>query len=59
MKFAPQKYKLTHFTRARTKFNLAVTLNFQGIEKQPSPEVKVLGVWLDTRLRWTAYAKKL
>jgi hypothetical protein len=51
IKFAPQKYELTHFIRARTKFNLAATLNFQGIEKQPSLEVKVLGVWLDTRLR--------
>jgi hypothetical protein len=59
MSFAPQKYELTHFTRARTKFNLQASAKFQGIDKQPASEVRVLGIWLDTKLHWTAHSRKL
>ncbi len=58
MKFAPAKYELIHFTRSRTKFNLEASAHFGSIEKQPTAEVRVLGVWLDTKLRWTAHARK-
>ena len=58
MKFAPAKYELIHFTRSRTKFNLEASAYFGGTEKQPAAEARVLGVWLDTKLRWTAHTKK-
>jgi hypothetical protein len=58
MKFAPTKYELIHLTRSRTKFNLEASAHFGGTEKQPTAEVRVLGVWLDTKLRWTAHARK-
>jgi hypothetical protein len=59
MSFAPSKYELTHFTRSYTKFNLQASARFGNINKAPSPEVRVLGIWLDTKLKWTAHARKL
>jgi hypothetical protein len=44
MTFALQKYKLTHFTRARTKFNLQAIARFQGVDKELGGEVRILGV---------------
>ena len=59
MTFAPQKYELTHFSKARTKFNLQASARFQGIDKQPDTKVRVLGVWLDSKLRWTEHAAQV
>ena len=58
MRFAPTKYELIHFTRGR-KFNLEASVRLGGTEKQPSPDVRVLGVWLDTKLRWSAHFREV
>jgi hypothetical protein len=58
MKFIPTKYELIHLTRSRTKFNLEASTYFGGIEKQPTAKVRVLGIWLDTKLCWTVYKRK-
>jgi hypothetical protein len=57
MKFAPQKYELIHFTTATKKHNLQVSIRVRGIEKLPLEQVRVLGVWLDPKLKWQAYAR--
>jgi hypothetical protein len=59
MSFAPQKYELIHFTRSRTKFNLAASATFGSIQKSPTQDVRVLGIWLDPKLKWTAHGKVL
>ena len=51
MKFAPQKYELVHFTRSRKAFNLEATVNITGAQIEPKGEVRVLGVWLDAKLK--------
>ena len=52
MKFAPYKYELIHFTTARKKHNLQASITVGGIEKLPLEQVRVLGVWLDPKLKW-------
>ncbi|PQE33417.1 reverse transcriptase protein [Rutstroemia sp. NJR-2017a WRK4] len=59
MKFSPGKYELTHFTRSHTKFNVTAGVNFGSVRKEPSGEVRILGVWLDTKLTWSAHARKV
>lgn len=58
MKFVPAKYELIYMTHSYTKFNLEASANFEDTEKQPTAEARVLGVWLDTKLCWTAHTWK-
>jgi hypothetical protein len=54
MKFAPKKYELIHFTRSKG-FNLQAGIQIEGIEKAPIKEVRILGIWVDPKLRWAAH----
>lgn len=57
--FAPQKYKLMHLTRSPKRFNMAATLRLPDSNtKEPSPTVRVLGVLLDSKLRWGPHIKR-
>ena len=58
MRFALTKYKLIHFTRS-WQFNLEASVYLSNIEKQPSLNIKVLNVWLDTKLYWSAHFCKV
>ena len=57
MKFAPKKYELIHFTQCR-KFNLRAGIRLEGEAKTPSPDIRILGVWVDTKLQWSAQLKE-
>lgn len=58
MKFAPGKYELIHFTR-RKGFNLQAGIQIGGVEKAPTEEVRILGIWVDPKLRWSAHWTKV
>jgi len=58
IRFALLKYKLIHFTRGR-QFNLQAYVQLDGTEKQPLPNIRVLRVWLDTKLRWLVYFREV
>ena len=58
--FAPDKYELIHFSRARTRFNLQASIQLsEQVTKEPAKEVRVLGVWLDSKLSWGPHIRKV
>ena len=57
--FAPKKYELIHFTRTPKRFNMAATVNLNTIRISPSASVRVLGVQLDSKLKWGPHIKKI
>jgi len=57
--FAPHKYELIHFSRTPKWFNMKASLNLNNIAVAPTASVRVLGVQLDTKLKWGAHIKKI
>lgn len=54
MQFAPDKYELMHFSRRR-KFDMEAPLVLGSVTIYPSKIMRVLGVFLDPRLRWKGH----
>ena len=42
---------------ARKRHNLQALIRVGSIKKLPSTQVRVLGVWLDLKLKWQAYTQ--
>jgi len=60
MCFAPKKYKLVHFSHSRKdKFNLKARIQLGETEKEPTQDVHILGVQVDSKLQWSAHRKKI
>jgi hypothetical protein len=58
MRFAPNKYTLTHLTRRRG-FDLQAPVRLQGAVVEPEPVVRILGLQLDSKLRWKAHEQAI
>jgi hypothetical protein len=56
-KFNPQKYDLIHFTRRPQRFDMGAGLTIEGQQISPSTDIRVLGVRLDSALRWRAHLR--
>ena len=60
VQFSPEKYQLIHFTRKRNQSaDLQHTIHIQGFGGQPAQGLKVLGVWVDSKLWWNDYAAQV
>jgi len=57
--FAPEKYELTHFTRKPKKFDMTASIHIESSAIKPKPDVRVLEVQLDTKLRWDAHLRQI
>ena len=55
--FAPDKYKLTHFTRRRNA-DVQAGIRIPGFEGRPVDSLQALGVWVDRKLRWTKHLEQ-
>jgi hypothetical protein len=57
--FAPEKYILIHFSKARTKHNSACPLVLPTSTIYPSPSARVLDVILDKKLSWQPHLQHI
>ena len=57
MTFAPEKSELIYFSRAQAAPQQKVRLTGNTIK--PVESARFLGVWLDRKLRWSRYLKKI
>ena len=57
--FAPKKYELVHLTRSPKRFNMEASLDFNEVKIDLSPSIRVLGLYVDTKLRWGPHIAQL
>jgi hypothetical protein len=56
---SPDKYKLIHFTRQRRRTDdLASSIRAGDHPVKPEAEIRVLGVWADSKLQWKEHVKR-
>ena len=58
-KFEPKKYHVIHFTRSRKKEGRNLIPNIPGFAGPPVKSLTVLGVEVDSVLRWRAQVEKV
>ena len=56
--FAPTKYKLSHLSRNPKRFNMAASINIASTEIEPKTDIRVLGLQIDTKLKWGPHVRK-
>ena len=57
--FAPKKYELIHLTRSFKKFNMEAKVDLSAHQISPKAELKVLGLWINGKLRLGPYIKEI
>ena len=50
--FASEKYRLMHFTRRPKKLNMQATIRIPKFQDGPVPVIRILGIHLDSKLKW-------
>lgn len=50
--FAPQKYELIHLTRQPRRHDMAASITIQGNAVTPQADIRILGMRIDSKLRW-------
>ena len=57
--FAPAKYQLIHLSKNSKKFNMQATVNIVNNIVNSKIDIRVLGVQIDTALKWGPHIKKI
>ncbi|KAL5371116.1 hypothetical protein PMIN02_013118 [Paraphaeosphaeria minitans] len=57
--FAPDKFQLTHFTRARKKIDINHPIETIWGEIKPRPNCKYLGLMMDAKLTWKPHIEEI
>jgi hypothetical protein len=57
-KFAPEKYQLIHLSRRQRRFNMMAGIDLGDVTVEPVDSTRILGVFLDTKLRWKEHLAK-
>jgi exonuclease III len=58
-KFAPKKYELIHFAKSPRGFNMQASIKISEIEKTAKDHVRVLGVQVDSKLKWRPHIARI
>ncbi|KAI0997728.1 hypothetical protein K3495_g10462 [Podosphaera aphanis] len=59
VKFAPEKYQLLHFSRAKKRHNLQTPIHIQGHKIKPQESIRILGIHMDPKLNWKAHVNSI
>ena len=57
--FAPKKYELLHLIRRPKRFNMKAGVDLGATTTEPKSSIRVLGLYVDGKLRWRPRIKKL
>lgn len=57
--FAPAKYELIHLAKQSKKFNMQMAVTIEDQEIRAKTDIRVLGVQIDTRLKWGPHIWKI
>ena len=57
--FAPQKYELVYLTRKPKRFNIIETVKLGISEIDPKASIRILGLHVDSKLRWGLYITQI
>lgn len=59
VKFAPEKYQMMHFSRARKRHNLTAPMVIQTHIQKPQDSLRILGIQFDPKLNWDSHIKSI
>ena len=57
--FAPKKYELIHMTRKPRRFDMTASINIGPDIVTPKSDIRILGVQIDTHLRWGPHVRRI
>ena len=57
--FEPSKYELIHLAKKPHRFNMKAVFKINNYKISPQADIRVLGVQIDTKLKWGSHIKKI